>query len=93
MIKILPILTEKSLAIAKEGRYSFLVPRNLTKNQIKKIVNKAFGVHVVHVATLKKAGEDKRNFKGEKQRLMPKKKAIVILKDKEKIDLFDVKEK
>lgn len=92
-MKIIPILTEKSLSEAKKGKYTFFVPRALTKNQIKKLVNNTFGVHVIGISTIKISGESKRNFKGKKQRIMPRKKAIISLKEKEKIDLFEVKEK
>jgi len=40
MIKLKPIITEKSLAEAKDGRYTFVVARNLTKPMIRAEVEK-----------------------------------------------------
>lgn len=91
-MKLTPVLTEKSLSLAKEGNYTFWVDRRMNKNQIKRMVEEAFGVHVVRVRTINMRAEVKRTIRGRKRVIKPKKKAIVTLKEKEKIDLFDVKE-
>jgi len=90
-MKLLPHLTEKTLSEAKKGNYTFWVARYLTKGQIKKTVDEIFGVHTQRVRTLKVAGEMKRTQKGGKRRVLPRKKAIVTLAEKEKIDLFESK--
>ena len=41
--------------------------------------------------TVKVPGETKRTAKGRKKIILPGKKAIVTLKEKEKIDLFETK--
>jgi ribosomal protein L23 len=89
MLKIKPILTEKSVEDAKGGRYSFWVPLRLTKHQIKKFIGEAFGVHVVKVRTQTRAGGVKTTLTRKKVIIKPRKKAIVSLKEKEKIDLFE----
>ena len=89
MIK--PVFTEKSSKMAKEGKYTFWVDRGLTKNAIKALVAKQFGVHVVGIKTISVAGEVKRNVKGKKITVKGAKKAIVTLKAKEKIDVFEEK--
>lgn len=86
-----PILTEKSLENAKQGKYSFWVDKNLTKHKIKKLVGEVFGVTVVGVRTLNVAGERKKNFRGRVRVIKPRKKAIVTLAGKDKIDIFETK--
>lgn len=93
MKKLKPVVTEKSLSLAKTGSYTFLVDNNLTKNQIKKAINEVFGVNVVTVKTINLPEEIKKNHMGKKRRIKSKKKTIVTLKDKEKIDLFEEKGK
>lgn len=87
MIK--PVFTEKSLRLAKEGKYTFWAERNDDKNSIKAMVAKIFGVHVVSIKTITVSGEAKRNNKGKKVTKLSAKKAIVTLKDKENIDIFE----
>ncbi len=90
-MKLQPILTEKSLEEAKKGNYTFWVDRGLNKHQIKKLVDGVFGVHTVRVRTMNVAGETKRTIMGRKRIIQPRKKAIVKLAAKEKIDLFVTK--
>lgn len=75
-----PILTEKTLKLAKKGVYSFWVEPKIRKNQIKTLINRIFNVHVRKVKTA--------NFKSR-----AKKKTYVTLAEKEKIDIFEVKQK
>jgi large subunit ribosomal protein L23 len=91
-MKIEPIITEKSLTDAGNGKYTFRVQHGLTKFGIKDLVEKTFDVHVTAVRTMNQKGEIKRGNR--KSKVVPGyKKAIVTLKDKEKIDLFEVKGK
>jgi large subunit ribosomal protein L23 len=88
-MNIKPIFTEKSLKEAKLGRYTFLVPVNLTKEEIKKVINSLFSVHVKKVSTVNYKGGTSKNFRGEIKKISARKKAIVSLSEKEKIDLFE----
>jgi len=88
-MKLIPVLTEKSMSEAEKGNYTFFVERNMNKGQIKKAVEEAFGVNVVKVRTMNVVGEEKRTIRGRKKIIKPKKKAMVTLKEKEKIDLFE----
>lgn len=88
-----PVFTEKSLKQAHEGKYSFWVDKNMTKNEIKSEISKLFGVHVLSVKTILVKGENGRNMRGKKYSVKPAKKAIVSLKEKEKIDLFEESKK
>ena len=92
-MKLIPVLTEKGLNLAKGGQYSFWVERGHTKNQIKKIIGEIYGVNVTGVRTMKYKGGTKKNLKGKTIRIKERKKAIVTLKKDEKIDVFEAKEK
>lgn len=90
MKKIKPILTEKSLADAKSGKYSFWVSPSLTKYQIKKLISEIFEVQVDSVATANYKREEKRSVWRRKKSVKPaRKKAVIVLKGKDKIDLFE----
>ena len=88
---IKPVLTEKSLSEAKRGKYTFFMKPHLNKFQIKNLISKTFGVHVVSVRTLNLKRELKRVYTGRRKVIQPRKKVIVTLKEKEKIDLFETK--
>lgn len=92
-MRLEPVLTEKSMKLAEDGVYTFYVDTGLTKDRIKNLVNSTFDVHVVRVRTIKVPGESKRNIRGYKKVVNPRKKALVSLQEKEKIDLFEVKSK
>lgn len=82
-----PVITEKStIKMQNDNVYTFKVAKNATKTQIKKAIEKAFGVTVKSVNTL--------NTKAKKRRVgrypgMTKtyKKAIVTLDKDSKIEL------
>jgi len=87
-MKLRPVLTEKSMGEAKKGNYTFFVEKNMNKRQIRKMIEEIFEVSVVKVRTMNVAGEVKRTNMGKKRIIKPKKKAIVTLEGKDKIDLF-----
>ncbi len=87
MIK--PVFTEKSLTLARQGKYSFWVDKNATKPALKAAIAKMFGVHVLSIKTITIPGESKRNVRGKKIVVLPSKKAVVTLKKDEKIDIFE----
>ena len=89
MIK--PILTEKGLNEAKRGKYGFYVDPKLNKFQIKELLSRLFDVHVVSVKTISLKSRIKKDNKGKYKKIALRKKAIVTLKAKETIDLFDTK--
>jgi len=91
-MKLIPILTEKSLQLAKQGKYSFWLDRNLKKKEIKKLIGEIFTVHVMSVRTMNYKGGVKTNLKRRKVTIPSRKKAIVVLKEGEKIALFETKE-
>ncbi|MDP1710283.1 MAG: 50S ribosomal protein L23 [bacterium] len=92
-MKLIPIYTEKSTKLAKDGKYTFMVDLNSTKMSLKKAILDVFGLHVTEVRTIKTYVEHKRNAKGHKMSVNAVKKAIIMIKDGEKMDLFEEKKK
>ena len=86
-------MTEKSMRAIKGSSFTFWVPMELTKVEIKNIISKTFGVTVLNVHTLNMKGGTKKNNRGKVQRIKSGKKAIVTLKPGEKIDLFEEEKK
>lgn len=88
-MKLKPILTEKSVQEAKEGRYCFWVPFSLGKRQIAKLINEVFGVKVKTVRTMNYKPKRKMNlWKRRPIVISSKKKAVVTLAEGEKIEVF-----
>ncbi len=86
--KILPLITEKSLLLSKQGKFTFLVDNNLNKPQIKKAIEKIFNVNVIDVKT----ANYKKRIRGRTRlkSVRPKfKKAIVELKQGQTIPIFE----
>jgi large subunit ribosomal protein L23 len=84
-----PVFTEKSTKMAKEGKYSFWVEPNADKMGLKSLISKLFGVHVTSIKTIKKAGEKGRTARGKRFNRLASKKAIVTIKEGEKMDIFE----
>lgn len=90
-IVIRPIITEKSLALAGKGLYTFAVNPKKNKPQIADAVNNLYKVTVTGVSTISMHGKTRRS--GRKMTLVTKpnwKKAIVTLVKGQKIDAFEV---
>ena len=86
--KILPLITEKTLRLAKENKYTFLVEQGINKDQIKNAVEKIFNVKVVKVRTTNYQKRIRGLTKIKSTR--PKfKKAIVQLQSGQTIPLFE----
>jgi large subunit ribosomal protein L23 len=80
------VVTEKSTLLSENGQVVFYVNKTATKPQIKEAVEAVFSVKVEYVNTLILKGK-KKNFKGHQNLQQDRKKAIVSLKDGQKIDL------
>lgn len=89
---IKPILSEKLTQLGEKlNRYGFVVARSANKVQIKKDVEKMYGVSVKAVNTMVVPGKEKsRNTKAGviKGIKSPYKKAIITLNEGETIDFF-----
>lgn len=86
---IKPITTEKSERFATEGKYIFIVRKGSTKIDIKFAIEKLYGVEVDKVNIVKNPRKERTSrIRGRMiQRRALRKKAIVTLKGKKKIDL------
>jgi large subunit ribosomal protein L23 len=86
-----PLVTEKMTALNESGKYAFEVNKNANKVEIKKTIEKLYGVTVEKVATMRAQGKLKsKNTKagvvsGRKPTV---KKAIVTLKEGDVIDFY-----
>ena len=83
-----PIVTEKSTALAAQGKYVFEVLPDANKPQIREAVERAFNVHVQNVNTLMVRGKLKRHGR-RIGRQKSWKKAIVTLATGDTIELFE----
>ncbi len=89
-IIIRPIITEKSMGLAEEKKYTFVVARTANKIEIKKAAEQVFGVQVEKVYTMNYRGKEKRMGRNV-GRTAAYKKAIIQLKDTSKdIEFFGV---
>jgi large subunit ribosomal protein L23 len=94
MIGILkrPIVTEKMTLLQEKGQYAFEVEPSANKIEIARAVEKKFNVTVVDVRTIRHKGKTKSQMtrKGRFAGHRPAwKKAIVRLKEGEKIQFFE----
>jgi len=85
-IIISPTITEKATSLSEFNKLVFKVNKNVTKNSIKRSVEKIFKVNVIKINTInlkrkKKLVQGKKSFKP------GYKKAIVTLKKGQSIDL------
>ena len=87
-VLIRPIITEKTTLLMQENKYTFQVPLNANKVEIRKAVESIFNVKVEKVATIRVLGKTKRMGRTQGKR-SDYKKAIVTLKAGETIELFE----
>ena len=86
-----PIVTEKMTNLQEKGRYAFEVDPHANKIDIARAIEKRFNVKVTNVRTMNVKGKTKSQmtrkgrFEGKTSHV---KKAIVTLKEGDKIELF-----
>ncbi|QOS59131.1 50S ribosomal protein L23 [Thermobifida fusca] len=88
-IIIKPVISEKSYGLLDQNKYTFLVHPEANKTQIKMAVEQIFDVKVTSVNTINRKGKRKRTRFGYGKRPNTK-RAIVSLKDGDRIDIFGV---
>lgn len=86
-VLVRPTISEKSVGMIEENKYTFWVNPAANKIEIKAAVEKMFKVQVEEVATMTVKGKEKRvgRYKGHTPN---RKKAIVTLKEGNKIEGF-----
>ena len=87
-ILIAPVVSEKSYSLIEDNKYSFRVHSKAHKTQIRQAVEELFGVNVIAVNVIKVQSKPKRRgySKGAKPGW---KKAIVQLREGDKIEIFE----
>lgn len=91
---ISPLITEKSMIDAGNGKFTFRVAKIANKKEIKKEVEKNFKVNVVHISTSILKGKTMRTgVRRTEKSITDTKKAVVTLKKGEKIGLFELGDK
>ncbi len=81
-----PLITEKAARLSETGQYVFAVKNSATKNEIKKVIKEMYKVEVDKVNIVNTSGKTRR-YRGKKKQGQGFKKAIVILKKGQKINL------
>ena len=84
-----PVITEKSMDGLQEGKYTFKVAKDATKPEIKKAVEKLFGVEVNKVTTMNVNGKMKRLGRYEGMTASWKKAIVTLTEDSKAIEFFE----
>ena len=83
-----PVVSEKSYGMVPDSRYSFYIDIRATKGEVKKAIEDIFNVKVLKISTSNVKSKPKKlgRFFG---RSPKRKKAVVTLRKKDKIDFFE----
>ena len=86
---ISPVVTEKSMSMMADKKYTFLVHPDANKTMIKEAVEKMFdGVKVASVNTINVLGKNKRRGATTGRTAASKKAIVALTADSKDIDLF-----
>ena len=86
-VLVKPMVSEKSMLMMEDNKYSFIVDKNANKIEIKHAVEAAFKVKVVNVTTRNIKGKIRRMGRTQGKR-PDTKRAIVTLAEGNKIEIF-----
>ena len=85
-----PIVTEKSMNMMAEKKYTFLVHPDATKSQIREAVEKMFeGTRVASVNTMNIGGKKKRRGMVFGRTAKTKKAIVALTEDSKDIEIFE----
>ena len=88
-ILVRPLITEKTMKLVEEGKYTFEVKQGSNKVEVKKAVEELFKVEVTAVNMMNT--QRKRRRVGKYEGLRPAvQKAIVTLAKGQKLDVFEI---
>jgi len=87
-IIIKPVVTEKSMNLLADNKYTFVVDKQANKTEIKNAIETIFKVKVDKVSTMIVKGKPKRMGKYQ-GRTSDRKKAVISLQAGHKIKLFE----
>jgi large subunit ribosomal protein L23 len=83
-----PVVTERSVDLMQENKYTFKIAKSANKIDVKRAVEEIFKVKVIDVKTVNVKGKMKRQ--GRTQGMTPSwKKAIVTLAEGDTIEVFE----
>ena len=84
-----PIITEKTMELMADKKYTFLVHTEATKNQVKEAVEKMFpGTKVAGVNTMNLDGKTKRRGMTFGKTAKTKKAIVQLTEDSAEIEIF-----
>ena len=87
---IRPVITEKSMNAMGEKKYTFLVPPEANKTQIKEAVEKMFeGTKVKSVNTINSDGKKKRRGMVVGKTAKTKKAIVALTEESKDIEIFE----
>lgn len=87
-VVIRPVISEKSMARMRQGKYTFEVAIDANKTEIRAAVEEIFSVRVVRVNTIRQAGKFRRM--GRSSGLTPQgKRAVVTVEAGQTIKAFE----
>ena len=84
-----PVITERSMDGLQAGKYTFKVAKDATKPEIKKAVEKLFGVEVDKVTTMNIRAKAKRLGRYEGKTAAWKKAIVTLTEDSKAIEFFE----
>lgn len=85
-----PVVTEKSMELMADKKYTFLVHTEATKSQVKEAVEKMFsGTKVRNVNTMNLEGKTKRRGKTSGKTSKRKKAIVQLTEDSADIEIFE----
>lgn len=87
-IIIKPVVTEQSMADMVEKKYTFVVAKAANKTEIKKAVEKVFGVNVEKVNTMNYDGKVKRMGRSIGKTASYKKAVVKLTAESKEIEFF-----
>ncbi|HUC02016.1 MAG TPA: 50S ribosomal protein L23 [Candidatus Paceibacterota bacterium] len=82
-----PWITEKATALTASNQYVFLVKSTATKPEVKKAIHALYKVDALAVNILNRGGKTKRSGRGIRGKTEGYRKAIITIKEGQKIDL------
>ena len=84
-----PVITEKTMELMADKKYTFLVHTEATKNQVKEAVEKMFpGTKVAGVNTMNLDGKTKRRCMTFGKTAKTKKAIVQLTEDSAEIEIF-----
>ncbi|MEF9941604.1 MAG: 50S ribosomal protein L23 [Lachnospiraceae bacterium] len=85
-----PVVTEKSMELMADKKYTFIVHVNATKSQVKEAVEKMFaGTKVKSVHTMNLDGKNKRRGATTGKTAKSKKAIVQLTQDSSDIEIFE----